>query len=344
MIDFRSDNVCPPAPQLLDQLRRVLDKGASAYGEDETTQATKAKLCEIFERDLEYFPIFTGTAANALAIAQLSDQFGEVICHESSHVYLDECGAVEFHSHARLRPISGNNGKLTPESLPALADSGDVHRGRATVLSLSQITETGLVYRPDEISGLTTVAREAGLRVHMDGTRFANAVASTGKSPADLSWRAGVDVLCLGATKGGAIGAEAVIFFSPDDARDFRRMMKRSGHLGARMWFLSAQISAWLEDDFWIHAAEHSNSMAALLSRELSERGIVPIYMVEGSMVFVGMSADQSQLLTEMGFLHYLIEQPTSSLAARFVMSHGTVAADVKTLALAIARCLEHSA
>jgi len=343
-MDFRSDNTCPPAPEVLARLQNSLAVGESAYAEDEVTAATKARLSRIFEREVDYFPVFTGTAANALAIAQLAGSFGEVVCSESSHIFADECGAVEFHAQARLRPISGNMGKLVPESLPPLTDSGDVHRGRPTVLSLSQSTETGLAYRPEEIVSLTQKARAAGVRVHMDGTRFANALAFTGATPAELSWQAGVDVLCLGATKGGAIGAEAVIFFSPEDAREFRRMMKRSGHLGARMWFLSAQISAWLEDDFWLRSARHGNTMAALLDRLLRAKGIRPLYPVEANMVFVEMSAGQSVRLSEMGFLHYLAEQPDGRIAVRVVTSHATLETEVEALADAIRKCLATSA
>lgn len=343
MSDFRSDNTCPPAPAVLARLQHALAAGGSAYAEDEITSATRASLSQIFEHEVDFFPIFTGTAANALAIAQLSDRFGEVICHRNSHIFLDECGAVEFHSQARLRPIEGRHGKILPESLPPLMDSGDPHRGKPAILSLSQCTETGLVYRPDEIAYLAGKAKLAGLRVHMDGTRFANAVAFTGASPADLTWRAGVDVLCLGATKGGAIGAEAVIFFCPDDAREFRRMMKRAGHLGARMWFLSAQIQAWLDGEYWLRAAGHSNTMAAMLDQALRASGIQPHYPVEGNMVFVEMSSEQSQMLAGKGFLHYFMEQPDGHLVARLVTSHDTQPAEIKALALAIEECLAAS-
>ncbi|TPM87431.1 low specificity L-threonine aldolase [Mesorhizobium sp. B2-3-3] len=336
---FLSDNTSPPAPALLDRLLKVLGTGGAAYAEDDITTATRARLGEIFECELEFFPILTGTAANALAIAQLSGRFGEVICDRNSHIFVDECGAVEFHSQARLRPVASHQGKIRPEDLPSLADSGDVHHGKPTVLSLSQSTETGLVYRPDEIAFLAGNARAAGMRVHMDGTRFANAFAATGASPADLSWRAGVDVLCLGATKGGAIGAEAVIFFSPGHALEFRRMMKRAGHLGARMWFLSAQISAWLDSDFWLYAARHCNAMAALLDQTLRAGGIQPLYPAEANMVFVEMSVDQSKFLMDSGFPHYLVEQPSGCRAARLVTSHDTQEAEVKALALAIEDC-----
>lgn len=330
--DFRSDNTSAPAPELVQRLQSLLATGRSAYADDDLTIATTARLSELFEREVAFFPIFTGTAANALAIAQLSGRFGEVICHSNSHIFVDECGAVEFHSQARLRPVSGHQGKLVPAALPPLADSNDAHRGKPTILSLSQSTETGLAYRADEIATLSDMARSAGMRVHMDGTRFANAVAFTGASAADLTWRAGVDVLCLGATKGGAIGAEAVVFFSPEDATEFRRMMKRSGHLGARMWFLSAQITAWLEDDFWLRAASHGNAMANLLDRLLRTNGIQPLYPVEGNMVFVEMNEGQSDALNQRGFHHYLIEQPEGGSAARFVTSHDTRQTDIEAL------------
>lgn len=343
MNDFRSDNTCPPDPAVLARLQDALAAGGSAYAEDEITAETRDSLSRIFQHEIDFFPIFTGTAANALAIAQLSGRFGEIICSDSSHIFLDECGAVEFHSEARLCPIAGRQGKISPESLPPLVDSQDVHRGKPTVLSLSQSTETGLVYRPDEISRLAGKAKAAGMHVHMDGTSFGNAVAFTGASPADLTWRAGVDVLCLGATKGGAIGAEAVIFFSPDDARDFRRMMKRAGHLGARMWFLSAQIHAWLDGGFWLRAARHGNAMAAMLDQLLRARGIQPLYPAESNMVFVEVTLEQSKMLTDKGFLHYLVKQPEGNQAARLVTSHSTEPAKISALARAIEECLGFS-
>ncbi|MFE0016413.1 threonine aldolase family protein [Mesorhizobium sp. NPDC059054] len=336
MNDFRSDNTCPAAPTVLEKLQKVLASGQTAYAEDEITAKVQDKLRAIFECDLEFFPIFTGTAANALAISQISGRFGEVICHRNSHVFVDECGAVEFYASARLRPVAGQQGKLALEDLPELLDDGDVHRGKPTVLSLSQSTETGIAYRSEEIALLAGRAKDAGLRVHMDGTRFANALAFTGASPADLSWRSGVDVLCLGATKGGAIGAEAVIFFSAADALEFRRTMKRAGHLGARMWFLSAQIDAWLADDFWLQSAGHANAMAALLGKALRDSGMEPLYPVEANMVFVEMTRDQSDALRNRGFLHYFIKQPDGRNAARFVTSHNTGGSEIEALALAI--------
>jgi len=340
VIDFRSDNTSPPAAIVLQRLEDALAKGASVYADDEITQATQRKLGEIFERELHFFPVFTGTAANALAIAQLTGRFGEVLCDSNSHIFVDECGAVEFQSQSRLHAIPSREGKLHADQLPRLTDSGDVHRGKPTVLSVSQTTETGLVYQPDELAALTSKARKAGMRIHMDGTRFANAVASTGASPADLSWRAGVDALCLGATKGGAIGAESVIFFSAADASEFRRLMKRSGHLGARMWFLSAQMEAWLHDDYWLRSARYGNEMASVFSHILQEAGIETLYPVEANMIFVEMSAQQSHTLNKMGFLHYYIEQPNGCFAARFVTSHGTQISQVEQITQAIKECV----
>lgn len=340
MTDFRSDNTCPPDAALLSRAMALTQTGHSPYAEDEITQAVQRKFCEIFDRDLVFFPLFTGTAANALAIAQIAGRFGEVICHRSSHVFLDECGAVEHQSQSRLLPLGGADGKIDPAGLPELSDTGDVHRTRPGVLSLSQCTELGTVCRPEEIRALTDPARSAGLKVHMDGTRFANALAFTGAHPADLSWRAGVDVLCLGATKSGAVGAEAVLFFNPADAAGFARLMKRAGHLASRLWFLSAQISAWLEDGFWLKAAAHSNAMAARLERKLRASGIAPLYRVESNMVFLAMTAPQSEDLSRSGFGHYLIPQPNGAPAARLVTSHSTTTAEVDRLAEALLRIL----
>ncbi len=340
MTDFRSDNTCPPSAEVLSAVMPLLREGCSPYAEDEITRAVQQKFCEIFDHDLVFFPLFTGTAANALAITQISQRFGEVICHRGSHIFLDECGAVEHQSQNRLLPAEGPNGKIDPDRLPPLVDNGDVHRTRPGVLSLSQCTEFGAAYRAAEIRALSDPARSAGLKVHMDGTRFANALAFTGVHPADLTWRAGVDVLCLGATKNGAIGAEAVLFFNPAEAAGFARLMKRSGHLASRLWFLSAQISAWLEDGFWLKAAAHSNAMAMRLERKLYDIGIAPLYPVESNMVFLPMTATQSEELSREGFRHYPIVQPGGELAARLVMSHSTTKPEVDRLAGALSRIL----
>lgn len=342
MIDFRSDNSCPPSPELLDALAPVLRHGHSPYATDEITQRVERRFCEIFDRDLRFFPLFSGTAANALALTLLAPRFAEVICHRDSHINLDECGAVEFQSGARLLPVGGTGGRITPDTLPPLHDSRDPHRMRPAVLSLSQCTELGTAYRATDIRALTGPARAAGLGVHMDGTRFANALATTGSTPADLSWRAGVDILCLGATKSGATGAEAVLIFNPDQAAGFDRLMKRAGHLASRLWFLSAQIDAWLENDLWLRLAAHSNAMASQLAGLMRAAGHSPLYPVEANMLFFAASAGQSEALSQAGFAHYLIARSDGQTAIRLVTSHATTGVDIERLAAVLPGILGH--
>ncbi|HEY0283223.1 MAG TPA: beta-eliminating lyase-related protein, partial [Rhizomicrobium sp.] len=207
-------------------------------------------MAELFEHELDAFPVISGTAANALALAALVPPHGAIFCHSESHIAVDECGAPEFFTHgAKLVPLEGENGKLVPETLErALGrfQKGFVHHVQPAALSLTQSTELGTVYRPGEIAALSALAHAHGMTVHMDGARFANALATLGCSPADATWRAGVNAISFGATKNGALGAEAVIFFGSAEARDFEYRRKKAGHLLSKMRFVSAQLDAYL--------------------------------------------------------------------------------------------------
>jgi len=307
MHDFRSDNVAGAAPEVMTALASASTGQASPYGEDALTKGVTARLSAIFETPVAVFPVATGTAANALALSALVPPFGAIYCHDDAHIMVDECGAPEFFTGgAKLVTLSGANGKLTPDSVTRAvtrAGVGVVHRMQPAALSLTQATEAGTVYTPAEVEALVEVAHNNGMAVHMDGARFANAVARLGCAPADVTWRAGVDVLALGGTKGGCLAAEAVVFFNPAMAEDFGYARKRAGHLVSKTRFLSAQLDAWLADDLWLRLARHANAMAARLAAGLPEGALV--YPVEANEIFARLPETSLQALEAAGFLFY---------------------------------------
>ena len=217
--DFRSDNVAGAAPEVVNALAAAAIGSADPYGQDPLTTSVTRRLSALFEAEVTVFPVATGTAANALALSALVPPYGAVYCHQESHIHVDECGAPEMATGgAKLVPLAGEGGKLTPATLTAAlagAGIGVVHRVQPAALSLTQATEAGTVYRPQEVAALSDVAHAHGMAVHMDGARFANAVARLGCAPAEVTWKAGVDVLSLGGTKGGCLAAEVVVFFNP---------------------------------------------------------------------------------------------------------------------------------
>jgi len=277
-MNFTSDNSYGAAPEIIEAMARANDGALGSYGADPLAEQVQERLREIFETDLRVFLVTTGTAANALALASVSPPWGTVFCHAEAHIAEDECGAPEFFGGGlTLRHLPGQDAKIDAEALAlSIAECGarGVHQTQPAALSITNLTEKGALYRPDEIAGLAQTAHAANCAVHLDGTRFANAVVASGETPAALSWRAGVDILCLGATKNGALAAEAVIFFDPDrqaeaiSSFEFRR--KRGGHLVSKGRMLSAQMDAWLEGDFWLNRAAHSNAMGQRLLAGLS--------------------------------------------------------------------------
>lgn len=268
-MNFNSDNVHGVDEAILDALAEANAGTARSYGYDDWTLAAEARLCEVFECELAAFLVVTGTAANALALAACTPAYGAVVCHHEAHIVVDECGAPElFSGGARLMGARGAGGKITPTTVNALfATLGrGEHEQRPSVLSISQATELGTVYTPTEVAALAALARERRMHTHMDGARFANALARLGGTPADLTWKAGVDVLSFGATKNGAMGVEAVVFFNTALASDFRYLRKRTGQLVSKNRFLAAQMLAYLADDRWVRNARHANAMADQLA------------------------------------------------------------------------------
>lgn len=271
-MSFGSDNVHGVDDAIVDAIREANSGTARAYGYDDWTAAAERRLRDVFACDLAAYLVVTGTAANSLALAACCPPYGAVVCHHEAHIVTDECGAPELYSGgAKLMGVRAPGAKLTPGAVSAmLATMGrGEHEQRPSVLSLSQTTELGTLYTPHEVTALSTLARERGMRVHMDGARFANAVARLGCSPAAISWQAGVDVLSFGATKNGALGVEAVIFFDRSLAHDFVYLRKRTGQLVSKSRFLGAQMLAYLEGERWLTNARHANAMADLLADRL---------------------------------------------------------------------------
>jgi threonine aldolase len=289
-MQFASDNWAGASPRVLSAIAAGAAGFAPSYGRDDASAALGEAFSALFEREVAFVLTATGTAANALGLAALCPPDRVVLAHEEAHIVCDEVGAVEFFTHgARLVPIAGPQGKLTEQDVrTALARlTGPLSRGEAPgALSLTQATECGTVYRVEEVAALAALAREAGLAVHMDGARFANAVASLGCRPADITWRAGVDVLSLGGTKNGAMMAEAVIFFDPARAAGLDWRRKRGGHVVSKARLIASQFLALLEEGHWLDLARHANSMASRLAAGLAAMGFRVPWPAEANEVF----------------------------------------------------------
>ena len=269
-MEFASDNAAGVAPAILDAIGRANSGFAIGYGDDALTKSLERRLCRLFEREVAVFLVTTGTAANALALSHIAPPWGAVLCHADAHAVVHECGAPEFFGGGlRLVSLDGEAGKLTPETVATALDRDfglRPHQMVPAALSLTQATELGTVYRDDEVTSLCALAHERGMMVHMDGARFANALARLGATPAQATWSAGVDVLSFGATKGGALAAEAVVFFDPARGAALAERRKRGGHLLSKHRFIAAQFEAFLDGDLWLDLARHANGMADRLA------------------------------------------------------------------------------
>jgi threonine aldolase len=340
---FASDNVAPAAPEVMDAIARINRGTMHSYGDDPETRRLGALAREIFECELVIHPVATGTAANALALAALVPPFGGVYCHEIAHVNTDECGAPEFFSGgAKLLTLISPDGKLSAGQLSAPvahAREMGVHHVLPAAISVSQATEWGTVYRREELASLAAAAHGHGLRVHMDGARFANAVAHLACTPAEASWKSGVDVLSFGATKNGALAAEAVIFFQPELAREFEMRRKRAGHLWSKMRFLSAQLTACLDNELWLRHGRHANALATRLAQGLRQQGIPLLQPVEANEVFAAWPQTLIDGLRADGFEFYEWPAPpgVNSPVVRLVTAYDMAIADVDALLAAIA-------
>lgn len=305
---FASDNYAGVCPQAWSAMAEANRGHAAAYGEDDWTHRASDAFRALFETNCEVFFAFNGTAANALALAALCQSFHSVICSSVAHVETDECGAPEFFSNgSKLLVAAGENGKLTPKAVRALATGrSDIHFPKPSAVTITQATETGQVYSIAEIKALSAVCRELGLRLHMDGARFANACATLGCTPAELTWKAGVDVLCFGGTKNGMAVGEAILFFDPRLAKDFDYRCKQAGQLASKMRFLAAPWVGMLESGAWLFNAAHGNACAKRLEAQILDiPSVAPLFPVEANAVFLSASPQVLEGLRQRGWRFY---------------------------------------
>ena len=338
-LNFKSDNEAPAHPCILEALAEANQGFATAYADDAWSRRLDQAFSERFETPCRVLPLATGTAANSVTLASMVPSWGAVMCHRLGHIHNDEGGAPEFYTHgAKLMPLDGAGGKLEPDVLARAIDAAGahgVHNVKPSAISITQATECGTSYRPDEIAALAEVAHQRGLPLHMDGARFANAVAHLGITPADVTWRAGVDVLSFGATKNGALTAEAIVVFgeNPDPARieAMERMRKRGGHLLSKMRYVSAQLLAMLEDDLWLDLAGQANAQAQRLAGVIEDHPAARLaWPVEANEVFMHLAPEALERLREQGFEFHL--WPGHDDLARLVCSFATQAESVDRL------------
>jgi len=329
---FASDNYAGICPEAWDSMQAANQGHAVAYGEDAWTAKAADAFRALFETDCEVFFAFNGTAANALALSSLCQSYHSVICSASAHVETDECGAPEFFSNgSKLLVAPSASGKLTPEAVRALATGRqDIHYPKPRVVTVTQSTETGQLYRLDELRAISATCQDLGLSLHMDGARFANACASLGCSPADATWRAGVDVLCFGGTKNGMAVGEAILFFNRAQADDFGYRCKQAGQLASKMRFLSAPWVGLLESGAWLRNAAHANACARRLADQIKDLpGADFMFPVEANAVFLRLSDRAIAALRDKGWRFYTF----IGGSARFMFAWDADPAQVDALA-----------
>lgn len=329
---FFSDNAASAHPAVLETMARA-NTVDTAYDGDALSASLDAAFSALFETEVAALWVATGTAANALALAALCPPYRGIVCHHDAHIQNDEAGAPEFYSGgAKLLLAGGDGAKLTPESIAARLDAiaDDVHRTQAAAISITNATEYGLSYSAAEVTAIGALARSRGLRLHMDGARFANAVAHTGDTPADLTWRAGVEVLSFGFVKNGGMSAEALILFDTALAEEIRVRRKRAGHLASKGRFLAAQLLALLEEDRWLANARAANAGAATIGAAAASR---LLHAVEANEVFCRMTPPEAAALRAQGFDFY----DWADGEVRFVVSWDQPQAEIDALAAALA-------
>jgi threonine aldolase len=332
---FYSDNTASVAPELLDALKQANEGPQKAYGDDPWTLQLDAAFSEFFGTPVRAFAVTTGTAANALSLATLCPPYGNVFAHSTAHVVEDECGAVEFYSGgARLTLVPGEHGRMGPQALESAIEAhpADVHTVQPAAITLTQATELGTTYRPEAIAALSAVARRHGLRVHMDGARLANAIDFLDCHPGDVTWRAGVDVLSFGATKNGALGAEAVVFFDTALVRDFELRRKRAGHLLSKSRYVAAQLLTYVQTGLWRRHAHRANQFAQRIAAAAGARLAHP---VEANELFLNLGAAGKAALRAQGFGFYDWGRAAGP-EARFVVSWDQSETSVKALCAAL--------
>jgi len=345
-VNFASDNTTGASPAILEAITGLNDGRAMPYGQDDFSHRAADKIREIFETDAEVFFVATGTAANTLSLSVLTPSYGAVLCHWQSHIYEDECGGPEFFTGgAKLIPIGGPNAKFDLEDLDHHAGRGvgDVHMVQPSAVSITQVTEFGAAYTRNEIEAVGELCRQRAMKLHMDGARFANAVAALDCAPADITWKAGVDVLSFGATKNGAMASEAVVLFDKALAQEFAFRRKRGGHLFSKMRLLAGQMETYLTDDLWLSNARHANAMASRLADGLaSVPGIEITAPVDANMLFPKLPRPVIEGLWADGFQFY--DGRWEPNMVRLVTAFNTREEDVDAFVTAARRHIEKAA
>lgn len=311
--ELASDNTAGFHPVAIRAMEEANREAVASYGDDGFTRKLCDRVRQLFETDCEVFIVFNGTAANSLALAQLCHPYHGIFCHQHAHIQTDECGAPEFFSGgSKLILLGGAEGRINPSEFEAsISRFRDLHSPKPRVLSITQATEYGTIYRSDEVGALSDAAHRAGMLFYLDGARFANAAAALGGRPADLSWRLGVDAMSLGGIKNGISNAELVIFFKKELAREFEYRLKQAGQLASKMRFLSAPWLAMLDGDAWLENARKANASAGRLSEEIQR--IVkspPKFSVEANAVFISLSASVYDRITKAGWRFYNFFEP----------------------------------
>jgi threonine aldolase len=337
MIDYRSDNTGRAAPEILDALVRANTGTALGYGADEWTARLQDRFSELFETRVRVFPVATGTAANALSLAAISPSWGLVYCSEAAHINTSEANAAGFFGGGlKLVPVAGEHGRIGVEALRetlAAVPPGAIHRGQPAAVNLTQASDLGAIYRLDEIRAISDIAHACGLKVHMDGARFANALARLGCSPSEMSWRTGVDILSFGATKNGGALCDAIVVFQPELADGLAVQLRRAGQVWSKMRFAAAQLLAYVEDGLWLKLAAASNAAAARIAAGIAGLpGLRLVAPVEANELFFETTSDVMDALEEGGFQFYR----RSSTLARFVCRFDVTDAEADALVAAL--------
>ena len=331
-VKFASDNVAGACPEVLDALMKANEGDSAPYGNDDYSKVLQEKFSEIFEKEVIVYPTASGTAANALALSTMTPVFGNIYCHKLAHINTDECGAPEFYTGgAKLIPLTGINGKITPEELEKnISGTGIVHHTQPSSVSVTQVCETGEVYELDEIKKITDLAHKHKLNMHMDGARFANALVALNCTPAEMTWKSGIDVLSFGATKNGCIAAEAIIFFKPELVGNISFLMKRAGHLLSKMRFVSAQLDAYISNDVWLKNAKQANEMGKKLSDGLVKHNSIKLaYPTQANEVFAKFPREMIEHLNSLGYK--MNEDELDGQAVRLVAAWNTQNSDVES-------------
>jgi threonine aldolase len=339
MVDYRSDNTGRAAPEILEALVQANTGTALGYGADEWTARLQDRFSELFETSVRVFPVATGTAANALSLATVSPSWGLVYCSELAHINTSEANAAGFFGGGlKLVPVAGSYGRIDPAAfrdMLAAVQPGQLHRGQPAAVNLTQATDLGAVYRVDDIAGVAEIARARGLKVHMDGARFANALSRLNCSPADMSWRAGVDILSFGATKNGGALCDAIVVFDPELADGLAVQLRRAGQVWSKMRFASAQLMAYVENGLWLRLARASNAAAARIAAGLEGLpGLRLVAPVEANEIFLEIPSAVMDALERDGFQFYR----RSTTLARFVCRFDLTDAEADALVASLRR------